>query len=522
MSPLPLRAPVLLAGLLALCAVPFALSQPRPRDAAPAQADAKAEDVKKLRNVGATNCSRCHREPLPDDKEQKVTDFLHLDESTIWRQHDLHAKAFQVLTGPLGKQMGELLGWDVTKRVECLACHAVNLSQELTPGVPRPGASPEVFHTADGVGCEACHGVADKWFRDHIDKSWRSVPPEEKLTKYGERDMRNPEARAERCAACHVGNMAEGKFVTHAMYAAGHPPLPPLETMTFSRDQPMHAKLPRDLPYFQTLDADAAWKLFHYRKGESEPARVAAVGAAVGFREAMKSLAHAADAAQAEGRMLDFALFDCAACHHDLIAPSWRQERGFAGTPGRPLPRTGPTTLLRTLAGQAGDAAGGFDSRFAALVKACDARPFGDPAAIGPAARDLAAWSDALAKSLNQAHYDDAQTAKLLRAVAEAARRKPEQPGQGLDYDDAQQLLWAFDVLRGECKGLSPEIGAELAKLAGPGKPMLGPLYDGANPRPLIAGVLPDRLRRVAGYRPETFRQTFDRIAGVLGPAAKR
>jgi hypothetical protein len=68
------------------------------------------------------------------------------------------------------------------------------------------------------------------------------------LAEYGERDMRDPAARAERCAACHVGNAAEGRFVTHAMYAAGHPPLPPLEVMTFSRDPPMHTTYARDLP----------------------------------------------------------------------------------------------------------------------------------------------------------------------------------------------------------------------------------------------------------------------------------
>ena len=56
---------------------------------------------------------------------------------------------------------------------------------------------------------------------------------------------------AGRCATCHVGSPADGKFVTHEMYAAGHPPLPPLEVMTFSRDQPMHYKLPKDLPYFR-------------------------------------------------------------------------------------------------------------------------------------------------------------------------------------------------------------------------------------------------------------------------------
>jgi hypothetical protein len=504
MTVTPLRA--VAAGLLALCIVPFAPSQP------PAAADAKPDDVKKLQNIGADTCRRCHRGPQPEDEKEKITEFLRLDEFAVWQQHDLHAKAFEVLGGPLGKQMGERLGWeDVSKRVECLACHAVNLSQELSPGVPRPATTVEQFHTKDGVGCEACHGVADKWFRPHIDKSWRTVSPEEKLTKYGERDIRDPEVRADRCASCHVGNAAEGKFVTHAMFAAGHPPLPPLETMTFSRDQPAHFIPPRDNKYINGLSDDDAWKLFHVRKGESASARQVAVGAAVGFREAMKTLAHEAEKAdKSGGAILDFALFDCAACHHDLVSPSWRQEGG--GIPGRPRPRTGPTAVLRTIAGDAG----GFDGRFAALVKACDARPFGDPATLGAAARDLAAWSDGLAKKLADTRYDDAATAKLLRDLADTARRKD---GRGLDYDDAQQLLWAFTAFR-EDGPPAAAVADEVANLAGPDKLLLGRLATPGE-RKLIADVLADRLRRVSQYRPDAFRAAFDRIAGALVPAGR-
>jgi hypothetical protein len=122
------------------------------------------------------------------------------------------------------------------------------------------------------------------------------------------------------------------------MYAAGHPPLPPLEVMTYSRDEPSHAKLPDKNEYITSLNADDAWKLFHYRKGESS-ARQVAVGAAVGFREAMKTLATKAEDAEAgkgEGPILDFALFDCAACHHDLAVPSWRADGRTV--PGRATP----------------------------------------------------------------------------------------------------------------------------------------------------------------------------------------
>jgi hypothetical protein len=242
----------------------------------------------------------------------------------------------------------------------------------------------------------------------------------------------------------------------------------------------------------------------------------------------MKTLAHAAGAAGASGAPLDFAHFDCAACHHELESPSWRQERGFATTPGRPPPFTGPTALLRAVLGHASTAEGAgalresaaaYDAKFTALMKAFDARPFGDPAAVAPAARELVKWSDGVCKGLEGIRYDDAQTVRLLRTVGEAAGRKPAKPGTGLGYDDAQQLLWAFDVLRGECPGLAPEVAAEVQKLGGPekDKPFLLRLKEKEQSPPVrVAAELPLRLRRVANYQPEPFRQAFDRITTTL------
>src|SRR5207244_856029 len=121
-------------------------------------------------------------------------------------------------------------------------------------------------------------------------------------------------------------------------------------------------------------------------------------------------------------------------------------------------------------AGPLKELAGGFGAKYGSLLKAFDARPFGDAAAVAPAARELAKWSDDVCKGLEAVRYDDAQTVRLLRNVAEAARRKPGQGGTGLAYDDAQQLLWAFDVVRGESPGLAPEVAAEVEKLGGPEK----------------------------------------------------
>jgi hypothetical protein len=154
------------------------------------------------------------------------------------------------------------------------------------------------------------------------------------------------------------------------------------------------------------------------------------------------------------------------------------------------------------------------------LLKAFDARPFGDPAAVAAAAKDVAAWSDQVLTGLQDVRYDDRQTLRLLNMVAEAAHRKPEKRGVGLGYDDAQQLLWAFDVLRAECPGVKDkaELATELQKLGGPepDKAFLLRLWDASKPRQLIVNELPGRLRRVRDYQPEPFRQTFERIAAAL------
>jgi hypothetical protein len=99
--------------------------------------------------------------------------------------------------------------------------------------------------------------------------------------------------------------------------------------------------------------------------------------------------------------------------------------------------------------------------------------------------------------------------------MAEAARRKD---GRALDYDDAQQLLWAFTSLRDG--GLPAAVEPEVTKIAGHGKMLLDRLTTPGQ-RKLIFEVLPDRQKRVSDYQPDEFRKAFDRIAGALGPAGR-
>jgi hypothetical protein len=132
-------------------------------------------------------------------------------------------------------------------------CHAMdNLSKEnLEKGADR-GLNPR-----DGVSYGGCHCPSSEWNGLHTQLKWRERSPQQKYEK-GMRDLRDPTVRARLCMSCHIGNAAEGKVVSHAMFAAGHPPLPPIEIATFSKNEPLLRLSPR--PPLPGLPA-AAWLL---------------------------------------------------------------------------------------------------------------------------------------------------------------------------------------------------------------------------------------------------------------------
>ncbi len=61
------------------------------------------------------------------------------------------------------------------------------------------------------------------------------------------RDLTPARQQAQLCLDCHVGNIEKGMFVTHDMYAAGHPPLPAVELRTLIEEMPRHWQSPKDL-----------------------------------------------------------------------------------------------------------------------------------------------------------------------------------------------------------------------------------------------------------------------------------
>jgi hypothetical protein len=444
--------------------------------------------------------SGCHASPPTRDDDY----LCRCDEYLRWSENDRHADATRVLSGPRGRQMAAALGYDVTAADSCLACHGAVIKDPAT-------RDRNYVAENEGVGCVVCHGAYRDWYEPHGSylqaEKWRRLSAAEKERRYGMTDLWSPARRAALCASCHVGNREGGKFVTHEMYAAGHPPLPGFEVATFCRAMPPHWQLWREKPA-------RVRELLGARGSDYEETRLSLVGAAIVLRERMRLLAAEAAACQNadndDRRSLDYANFDCAACHHDLKAPSWRQRRGFAGAPGRLPPAAWPFALVETVARwTSGDELPhGLRQR---LETALGARPFGHPAEVRPAADDVARWADELAVAASRKMLDDAALAGALALLTRPAA------GPGPDYDSARQIGWAVSVLTRERQALrkrGPESPADEALTALDRQLRL--TLPAGRKRDTI-GDLGEALKTRRDYEPERYRKALAELTGQLG-----
>ena len=177
-------------------------------------------------------------------------------------------------------------------------------------------------------------------------------------------NLRDPVRRTELCLSCHLGDIACGKFVTHDMFAAGHPPLPAFEVESFLEQMPPHwrpAASARPIPPLLSRTRSVAFE------------------GLVTLRASVRLLADADRLPK--GHAGDFAIYDCTACHHELQIPSPRQERGyFGGAPGRP-PMRGWNIPLAVAAIESQSSKDGTTSPSQTRRRSCNRQPAADPSA---------------------------------------------------------------------------------------------------------------------------------------------
>lgn len=505
---------------------------PGPRLAAEEGKKALPADI----TAGVSACVHCHSGADRGDARGFVKDygsnqFVRLNESATWQGQDPHSRAHEVLKGDLGRAMGRNLNLDVTREAACLTCHAV----DLTPTTAELPA--KQFYTKNGVSCNGCHGLQEKWQSRHYRESadgttipWRTATPTEKAAA-GMADLRNPVVKAKLCVSCHVGSPVEGKVVSHEFYAAGHPPLPPFELVTYLEGEPRHWGYPSELKYFKSVAADKTWDTYRFHPADKEAyltRHVAAGVVAASRAEADLLLAAAADALKPDGEAIDYARFDCYACHHDLRHPSDRQQRGYAdGKPGRPTLRASAGALAGVVAAHAEGAdadepagpdvaalrakAAGFQASWTALRRAAVARPFGDPELVAAAAGKHAAWCDGFL----EIQYD----AKTPLYTPAAAKRLATMLGAAAvsdrsvaDPESAVAFNWAYLAVAREAGVALPteplaRVGA-VVPLAVRAAPFTRTADGGTDPEPETARFA-DRMKQINGYKAADFRTRF-------------
>jgi hypothetical protein len=465
------------------------------------------EILKTGKFAGAFACAECHTQPIA--ARRKSLDFVLLTEYAIWATHDKHAQAQAVLTGPRGKKIAENLGQNVlAPETGCLGCHSLNVPRERWG----KGFALDNF---EGVTCGSCHGPSRNqkgeggWHDKHTERAWRDLSPAQK-EDLGMRDLRDPAKRAALCASCHIGNVEEGKVLTHTMFAAGHPPLPPFEAALFSRNQPKHWRDARDVPFFNQDPPAEVIRNYDLKDKDYQWTRQALVGQVVALRETMRLVRdRSVEQADDPGRVwpelwknldgtslrkgdkpseqfpdnrwpeLAMAHSDCYACHHELQTRGSRQQRGFgyrvpgAGmiplTPGRPVIRAWPLAGIELCVRATGDARSLFPSlaeKLTGLAKTTSARPFGDPNQLHRDTQAVMDWCDRVIAALQTRPYDDTHVLEWLHALG-----KLEAVAQA-DYETARQLGSLFWVLVTEwdrkrgAAGKNPELAKGLQELS--------------------------------------------------------
>ena len=414
--------------------------------------------------LGAASCSNpgCHGGNPPSEswRSKGFELICRCDESIIWQKEDKHADAYNVLLSERGMRMSKLLGYDVTRNHRCLRCH-VGVADD--DSMTRSRQSGFGFSVKEGVTCVVCHGPALEWIVRHGElaqiANWRTLTRKEKEDKYGMRDLRDPIKRAKLCVSCHIGNIAEGKFITHDIYAVGHPILPSFELATFGNEMPRHWQLLREKP-------PQVQKNMGYDGRIHEDTELLLAGATVALEASMRILATDASNAlkreEGEWKGVDRANHECSSCHHEIASRSFRQnyalERarlhpGYRPVLDRESMRRWPTVLIRLALEQDLKKDETEDSKRLVvqyqtiLSKLQVAFANGSPLKIGNAAVDMDKLTGEIADRI-KANPPDSQAARVLLA------RIPDlYSDEGLDYDSARQVAWGYEVMYRELSG---------------------------------------------------------------------
>lgn len=338
----------------------------------PVPADAK------YTGPGSCSSPSCHGGVQPRQQSSVLQ-----NEYSTWVVKDKHTKAFAVLTNPIGKRMGQLLGLAHPETEEkCLVCHSLNIAADMRT---------RSFDLNEGVSCENCHGPASKWLGPHTEDKWTHA----QSVQAGMHDNRDLIQRSEKCLECHLGTARAS--VDHKMIAAGHPDLY-FELDSFSVAMPRHWKEPVDKDPWIGI-------------------RTLGTGQAVQLRENLQRVARRAQGAA----WPEYAELDCFACHHSLTSAndSWRQKRGYPDRhPGNPPFNLSRYAVFEKFANEIDRNASQQLHADLTQVFKLVSEPASDHRQVAAAAVRAAAVADRLAHSIAVAQFDSTIATRLMKSIS--------------------------------------------------------------------------------------------------------
>jgi hypothetical protein len=248
-------------------------------------------------HMGVASCANsvCHGSVIP----QVNTDIGH-DEYTIWSRKDPHSQTYRNMARGAYLEITRKLGLKPPQREPvCLACHGSNVA---------PKYRGPKFSLDDGIGCETCHGGAERYLSSHTEAGATRASN----IRDGLYPTDNMIDRARLCLSCHYGTKKQ--FVTHEIMGAGHPRLS-FELDTFSELLNPHV----------TYDED-----YRKRKPVYSHVKMWALGQSLAA-ESMLSMIDDKHVAAA-GLFPELSLFDCHSCHHPMSQKTW-QKNPITGLP---------------------------------------------------------------------------------------------------------------------------------------------------------------------------------------------
>jgi hypothetical protein len=345
---------------------------------------ALADDAK-VRHEGVATCasSLCHGSSQP----LKAFDSALQNEYTTWSQFDPHSNAYKVLLNKRSQEIARRLGIGPAHEAPaCLACHS-----DAVPAAQR-GVK---FQLDDGVGCESCHGGAEKWLATHYQSP--RIPRSEHLAN-GLVALEKPEVLAGTCLGCHVGD--QNRFANHRMMAAGHP------------------RLVFELDTYLELWRTSGGREHYRKKAPTNHSSTWVKGLLDSSRHQLNLIER-----HGTGRMgpiPDFGVFACHSCHRDLRLTAFGGSSALGNQPGDLRWQDAHLLVLRRVtAALQLNARTDLDRAIVALQKAAH----GDAGSLRAALSQTRTALSSAEKQLAEVNWSAAQLNAVAQSLVDASRR---------------------------------------------------------------------------------------------------